>query len=195
MKRRLPRTLISVFIALNLFTVSFPNRPVRLTAAVNEALDHLPPMLAYRIRQANWLILQYAHLVGLDNRWTMFTHNSRFNWWHVIKAQSADGSTVLLPLPLQSRRTFWEQTLTDFKEAKFHLNIYPDAAAKRRYARYLCRAYPRANGSPVTAIVWELHHQTILNPSEAATRGTPFEPTRHVRVLETVPCTAEIGRL
>ena len=190
-RRNIPKPLISAFIILNLFTILFSNHPFQLAAAANKALEALPPMAAYRIRWSGWLIMQYAHLVGLDNRWTMFAHNSRFNWWDVIKARYADGAMVALPLPLQIRRTFWEQTLTDFKEVKFHLSIYNDAAAKRRYARYLCRAYPRSEGSLVTAIVWERHYQNILNPSDAATRGTPFEPTRHVQVLDTIPCAAE----
>lgn len=192
MREHPPKAFISAFIILNLFTILFSNWPIRLIDAANKVLDkQIPPSLAYQIRRGGWLIQQYAHLVGLDNRWTMFAHNSRFNWWDVLKAQYADGDTVVLPLPLQSRRALWEQTLIDFKEVKFHLNIYNNAAARRRYARYLCRAYPRRNGSPVTAIMWELHWQNILSPSDAATRGTPFEPARYFQVLDTVPCAAE----
>ena len=181
--------LISMFILLNVATVFFMNRPLWLSQRASHLLStSLSPMGAYRVRFCGWLMMWYAHVTGLDNRWQMFSHNSRFNWWYVINARYADSTTVVLPLPRQSPRTFWQRTLFDHKEAKFHLNIYGDPSARERYARYLCRQYPVHEGSPITGIIWELHHQMILNPKEAAVRGTHLEPNSYGRVLNTFPC-------
>ena len=120
----LKKILISAFVILNIFTVLFMNRPHFFIKYVNEAIDsYKNPMFAWKLRMGSWYIARYAHLVGLDNRWQMFGRQSRFNWWYDIKAKYSNDEIVLLPLPRQSKKTFLEWLLFDFKEAKFHLNL------------------------------------------------------------------------
>jgi hypothetical protein len=176
------RTVLSVFICMNIATVLLANSPAQLYPAVENAA------LPYAVRYGAWLVMQYAHLTGLDNQWRMFSHNSRFNWRFLIRADYTDGSQVVLPLPRQSRRTFWQWLLVDFKEAKFHLNIYSKPQGRVAYSRYLCRRYAAHNGAPAVAIVWELDYQNILNPEEAGRRGTHLEPQRRREPLHTVSC-------
>src|SRR5258707_6027873 len=96
-------TAISAFIVLNLGTVLFMNRPEPVMRVSDDFLDKLSPQGAYRLSYAGWLLAEYAHKSGLDNRLQMFGRQSRFNWWFLIKAKT-DTATVDLPLPLQSHR-------------------------------------------------------------------------------------------
>lgn len=189
LRSRITRAGVGVFIALNLATVLFMNRPAWVTQAINRALaaSH-SSIIGQWERGGEWLIAQYAHAVGLDNRWQMFSHNSRFNWWYVIEGRYADGAIVVLPLPRQSRRTFWQWALFDFKVAKFHLNLYTDPAAREAYAHYLCRHYPLHANAPIQAIVWELHHQMIRDPMEAAAQGSHLEPHSYGQLLHDFQC-------
>jgi hypothetical protein len=182
------KVLISAFVVLNLGTVLWMNRPRGLVNTWDRALAAGPAPAAAVLRQADNLDQNYAHVVGLDPQWKMFGHLSRFDWWFVIKARYADGQTVLLPLPLQSDRTAWQRIMTDFKEAKFHLNLYADRPTRKAYSIYLARAFPTHDGSPVKEIVWELHSQTIRPPNEARRLGSHLEPASHYDILDTFPC-------
>lgn len=191
MTRGLRKSLISAFAALNVGTVVYIHAPERLTDRYERNLyAELPshPQLAYRLRQAQWLVRRYAHLVGLDNRWLMFTTLHRFNWWYLIKARYADSALVVLSLPRQSPRTFWQRHFFDFREAKFHLNIYSDPAGRVAYARHLCRRFPDHDGARVQSIVIELHHRLILPPAEARRRGQAWSADSHGRVIDLIPC-------
>ena len=183
------KRLISAFIVLNIVTVLFMNRPKAMVQAGEEALEACPsPGAAKVLRGLGTMEQVYAHMTGLDNMWKMFGHLPRFDWWYVIKARYADDATVVLPLPRQSQRTIWQHTFADFKEAKFYQNLYSDRSARRAYADYLCRLYPRHGGAPVEAIVWELHSQRIFGPSEATVRGSHLDSRTRVEVLDVFPC-------
>ena len=81
----------------------------------------------------------------------MFSSQPRFNWWFGIEAVTADGAFEL-PVPLQGDRTLAQRSLFDFREAKFHLNLYSSESLRDRYARYLCRQFPIVNGQGVRAV-------------------------------------------
>lgn len=179
------KLLISAFVVLNVFTVLYMNRPKWLVRTQADAVAACPPPVAAVLRQGDYLDRDYAHASGLDPTWQMFGALSRFDWWYVIKAEYADGQTVLLPLPLQSERTFWEARFADFKEAKFHLNMYNDRPTRQAYALYLARVYHDHDGAPIRAIVWELHYQGFLPQEEARRLGTHLEPESHSLVLDT----------
>lgn len=177
---------------LNIFTVLYTNRPVNLVNPVFQRLSHsFSPQTAYQFRLGAWLIERYAYLAGLDNRWVMFSWHNRFNWWNVITAQygkgPAESKRIVLPLAFQSPRTFWQQ-LQDFKEAKFHLNIYNDPIGREAYSRYLCRQYPVHDDQPVEAITFERHYQIILEPAQARLYKTHLHPTKASYILNTFPC-------
>jgi hypothetical protein len=183
------KALISAFILLNLGVVLFVNRPFRLIRAVQwHALTKLPPRTVYGLSLAAWGVLRYAHLAGLDNRWEMFGRQSRFHWRYLIQAKDEEGRTAVLPLPRQSPRTFWQKYFFDFREAKFHLNLYARPAARQAYARYLCRKFPEAGGRPVRSIVFELEYQHLVPLDQAAARGTHLETDVHQELLDEFTC-------
>ncbi len=165
------RMFISGFVVLNMLTVAWINQPESVAEWSLKWVDqHWTPAQAYRLRYAAWRWQQYAHYAGLDNRWQMFGRQSRFNWWYDIRAVYSDGireSIVLLPLPNQSARSFFERSLFDLKERKFELNIYRNPVARESYSRYLARQYPMHDGLPIQRIRWHLGSQRILPPNEA----------------------------
>lgn len=179
------KTLISAFVILNVSTVLYMNRPVVVDAKIKE---NFPARLNWGIEYGGWLIARYAHVVGLDNRWQMFGQQSRFQWWYVIKANYENDKERVLPLAMQSERTFWEDFLFDFKEAKLYLNLYTRPDFRETYARYLSRQFATFEGAPVTSIVYELHWRNILNPQEAARRGFHLEERSYKQLLQEVEC-------
>lgn len=92
----------------------------------------------------------------------------------------------MLPLPLQSDRSFWERALFDFKETKFHHTLYTRPTAREAYAHYLARQYPEYEGVPISSITIDLSWQQILPREEAARRGTHLDSTITTQVLQTV---------
>ncbi|MEO8494395.1 MAG: hypothetical protein ABI614_04960 [Planctomycetota bacterium] len=187
LSRSLRRCAISLFIVANLGTILFMNRPHALSESVVERVAKGSPSGAYRLRQTGWCIHRYAHVVGLDNRWQMFGRQSRFNWWYVITATYSDGrtsQTVPLPTPTQSARTFWQRVLFDFREAKFHLNIYSDRLARESYSRYLARQFPQRDERAIRTITWQLAYQPILPPDESVRTRRLVDPHCYVQTLD-----------
>ena len=180
------RVLLSCFICLNLGTVLWMNCPFSIEAKVNEVLRSLRSgkLLSF----ATWADQRYAHAVGLDNRWTMFGHQSRFNWWYFIKGRYHDGSTIVLPVEGQTDRTFWERNFFDFKEAKYRLNIYQSKTGRQGYAQYLCRQFPTNEGSPIQSIEIELHSQPIAPREVAELTGSHRSSDVTVRLSDRVSC-------
>jgi hypothetical protein len=171
------KIIISLFAVLNISTVLYMNRPEQLIAATESAFRrHLDGWTRYQVNRADWLVRRYANVVGLDNRWEFFGRVSRFNWHYLVHARTADGRMTVLPLPRQSPRTFAQRTFADFKEAKFHLNLYTRPRAREAYARHLCRAYPTVQGASVSSVVFELYTQNILPMGAAVRRGVTLEP-------------------
>lgn len=187
--RGMRRGLIVLFMVVNLATIAFANRPPALADAVARRLDQaLSPDAAWRVRWVGWLWQRYAHLVGLDNRWEMFGRQSRFNWRYEIVGRYGDAGARVLPLPLQTRRTLAQDLLLDFKEPKLHLNLYPDAARRERWAQYLCRRFPEHEGRRMEDVVIDLHWRELRPLAEAVRTGTHLASGTHVAALDTFPC-------
>lgn len=181
------KLLVSAFCLLNILAVLVMNQPeVVADAKERWVAARFSPQDAFRVRYVEWLVKRWAHLAGLDNRWTMFSTLHRFDWWYVIKAIRPAGPEVL-PLPLQSPRTPLQRIFFDHKEAKIHLNLYSAPEWRLGYGRYLCRQMAQA-GDPAGFVVFELHYQNILTREEAERSGTHLEPTSHVQVADAVLC-------
>lgn len=180
--------MISAFICLNLVSTLFMNRPEWLREATDEWIhERLDPMTAWRLDTASWVIRFYAYLLGFDNRWEMFSYAHRSNWSYLFQAKYSDGRIRALPLPGQSERTFLQEHVFDFREAKFHLNIYKDADARWAYARYLCRSHGDS-AAGLESIIVELRDQELLERTRALAAGTHLEAEGHSRVLDVVSC-------
>jgi hypothetical protein len=149
-------------------TILWCNLPDSFVAATRTAMDrHLNPQLVYKVRWTAWVFRYAAHIAGLDNKWQMFGGQSRFNWKFLIVAEygeAGDQIERLLPLPRQSERSVFQESVIDFKEAKFHLNIYNDPVARETYARYLGRQFPEYQGRPLKCIRYDLQVQNIIPP-------------------------------
>ena len=189
----LKKLLISFFAVLNISAVLYSNRPGFVTSVQDKLLNScFSQLAAYNIRYVEWFISDklawYAYLVGIGNRWIMFGFQNHFNWWYQIKAKYADSETVLLPLPRQSKRTFWQWLLFDLKEAKILHNMYPSEGARQSYSYYLCRRFSLYNNSSIDSILWELHWQNILEPKYARERGTYLDPKEYSQVLNEFKC-------
>jgi hypothetical protein len=185
------RCLISALVVTNLATVLFVNLPLNWkegflgwAATTRSAQD------VHRLQMASWHLQRYAYFAGLDNRWQMFGHQSRFNWWYVIRGVYGDGTQqqlVLLPLPNQSGRTMWDSFLFDLKETKFELNIYLNPTAREAYSRYIARQFPQRDRMPIQSVRWELGCQMIVPPDEAIRRQELLYPQCSVRLLNEFP--------
>jgi hypothetical protein len=188
-RRAVSRWLAALFIAVHLFVILFMNRtPEMIIAADGWLTDNLSPQDAYTFRRAGWMVQQYAYAVGLDNRWIMFGRQSRFNWRFLFSGVHADGTASLLPLPRQGPRSFFERNFLDFREAKFHLNIYSSPELIEAYGRHLCRAHPAAGGAAVQAVRIELEHHMLHEPAAARAARTAVASPRYTRLLQDVPC-------
>ncbi len=183
---RFKRRLLSCFILFNLCTVLYMNRPTAVVEAEERFLASLSQGTAYELRYSRWALQYYAFIVGLNNKWQMFGDLSRYYWWYTIKAQYGEGEALILPLPLQSERGFWDRALFDFKETKFHHTLYNRPEAREAYAHYLARQFPEQDGTPISALIVELSWQQILPREEAARRGTHLDSTVTTQVLQTV---------
>lgn len=181
------RTLLSMFIVLNLVTVCVMNLPSSLCTSIDETLgQNCSEETLYRLRLSSWRLQQYAYFSGLDNKWQMFGRQSRFNWWYDIRAVYSDGvetKQVLLPIPNQSARTLSEQMLFDLKERKFELNIYLNETARECYSRYLARQFPEHENLPIQSVRWHLGFQYILPPDEAVEKKQLHDPRCYVQLL------------
>ncbi len=152
--------------------------------SVKSWLDHieqLGPEIGYRAKYSDWMIRYSAHLLGLSGKWQMYGGQSRFNWSYVITgvyvdSESGESTENVLPLPRQSQRSFVEENLLDFKEAKFLLNIYGDEKARETYARYLARQFPSNDGKRISKIRFTLATQQILPPIIAVREQRLLEP-------------------
>lgn len=179
------RYLISFFVVFNIFIVLYMNRPPELiTWGTHAITTRLGDRKAYYSFYCSWLIKRYAHLSGLDNRWEMFGRQSRFNWEFIIKGQYGDSKPIVLPLPLQSKRTFLQKHFFDFREVKFHLNLYPSSRARGSYSSFLARQFSERNGVPIRKIIWELHHQNIFPRKEASATGKHLEEAVYSRIID-----------
>jgi len=183
------KILISLFVILNIGTVLFMNRPDSFINTINGIISSYGSSdLSYKATISSWYIKIYAHIVGLDNRWEMFGRQSRFNWWYRIKAKYANGEIITLPLPRQSPRNWFESSLIDFKEGKFHLNLYTRAVEREIYSRYLCRQFSQLNNVPIISVIFELHYQYILPPEEAFKQDKYIDPQVYSSVLNEFVC-------
>ncbi len=184
--------LIPAFNLQNIAAVFRTNQPPwPMTRVEQLERANLSPEPAYRVDYAGWMLARYAHLAGLDNRWEMFSTQSRFNWWFEIQALTDGGPAVTLNLPRQGERTFPQRTFFDFREAKYHLNLYGGDELRERYGRYLCRENTTVEGRTVQAIRFIRHVQNLRTRAEAHALGSHLEPRIDSQALQTVPCSPE----
>jgi len=184
------QSVLSVFVVLNLFTVLYMNAPPALRRAAAETVDaHLAPADAHKAHYGAYMLRWYAYLVGADAQWQMFGWQPRFHWWYVIKGRYENGDEVVLPLPMQARRSAAQRFFWDFRDTKIYLNLYRRADWRQAFAYYLCRRFPEhpeQNGSRIRSVVYELHWRNVLPPEEARETGTHLAPESYSQIFQVV---------
>ena len=173
---KIKRSVISIFILVNLFTIVYYNAPQRIRKITNKIL---PPLK---------LIMQYAPCIGITGNWRMFTSLERHNWWVVIKGVYKGSKEVILPLSLQSKRTFMETYFYDFREVKFIIILFNEKYRQKRYAVYLCRKFQDYEGRKIEQIIYELYKQEKYRPQEAYKNGYYIKPVITRTIVSTYNC-------
>ncbi|MGE4132574.1 MAG: hypothetical protein AB7F86_13105 [Bdellovibrionales bacterium] len=151
----LRKLLLLGFFAFNLLAITISNRT-----------DWFPnSSVIYYIRM-------YSYWTGLDARWEMFSYMYRDDWRLIFKARlKGQHEDTVLPLALQSKRTFMDQWFFDFKDAKIRLNLYNQTEARAIYEKYLCRTFAKLYEQPIDYIACDLESVKILPPHLARTIG------------------------
>lgn len=192
-RRRIFKLTVSAFIVMNVFVIGMRHRPQWLADWAQQTTQtHLSPMNAWRLGLIPFAVHWYSHKAGLDNRWEMYSSLHRFDWTLVAVGIDREGQAVLLPEPMQVPRTWWQRRITDFREAKFQLNIYQWPELQARYASYLHRTYPDNQGVPIDTIRFDLRYRMFAEtPVEARQRGTHWAGREVVYPYNTFPFTDE----
>ena len=191
------RIALSILTVAILFTIGWCNLPEEYVADWFDNFEQVStPETAYRLRVADWGVRYGGYVSGLSSKWQMYGGQSRFNWHYIISAiyvdaEGNDTEHVVLPLPRQSERTWAEEKLFDFKEAKFLLNIYSDELARETYARYLARQYSHQNGCQISRIRVTLATQNIIPPMIAVREQQLLEDKVEYRVINEFDVTME----
>jgi len=183
------RRLISVFIVLVFMTIAYAHRPAKwmLWWEANRNTTFTPEGNAFFDR-TQYNLAQLGHLLGIDNRWEMFSTLHRTNWWFTFHGITEDNESILLPLPRQSHRNAFEDLVIDFREAKFHLNLYGAKDRQAGYANYLCRKYAHIQGKTLRSIQMELHNQALFPRETALTLGYHKFPRAITTPWGNFPC-------
>lgn len=189
MKQKIKKVLLSIFILLNLLSVFLSNRPPILIKYYENNIENIiQPRFSYSIQYLSWLVQLYAYYSGLNNHWVMFGYQPRLNWWYTIKADTVNGHQYALPLPRQSQRTFIQKYFIDFKEAKFHQNLYREERGRFAYAQYLCQKYSINEDKNISSILYQLNWQLILPREEASRTGKHLDSKIHHKLLNEYDC-------
>lgn len=131
----------------------------------------------------------YAFLVGLDQKYYMFSTLHRGDYHHIFKAKFADGTTETLPLERQSDRTFLQKHFFDHAAGKFHLNLVGATWGKKSYSQFLCREFAGVYPKKLQAIEVEFYTQTYRSRREAwELGGHLIGDSPHLSKVETFSC-------
>jgi hypothetical protein len=188
---------ISAFVCLNLVAVVSANRHRAWVRFMDDVIrKNLSPTAARSLEVAGGLLRRYANIVGLDHRWDMFSSRPGIKWRYLFTGRYADGSLVLLPIPMQSERSLFQAKFLDFRESKIQENLFfragttesPDMGWMGSYVGYLCHAFPRRDGAEIRSITVGMIYQELRERSEAERTGAALPGREESEVLGQVPC-------
>ncbi|MBI3272952.1 MAG: hypothetical protein HYZ53_28445, partial [Planctomycetes bacterium] len=144
-------------------------------AARNPALSAQELSVHHHVVLADWLLRCYAWAVGLDTKWRMFSPPDRVNWEYRVYGLDAEGRQSFLPLPPQGPRSFWQRNFTDFREAKFELNLYLSHEYQELFAQHLAHDL-RARGRAFGRIRIDLAWRAIYGLGDVTPGAHPVDP-------------------
>jgi hypothetical protein len=186
---RFKKTFILLWIAINIVAVLMMNEAFFKWDRWHSFRDrHWDSRAVKALDSVLFSMSWYAYLTGLDQRYSMFSQLHRMFTWYEIKAHLEDGELVLLPIEVQSSRSFFQRHFVDHKAGKFHLNMYFDGFARKAYSFYLCREFHEIFVHPVDHIEFEQHYRLFASREEALATGTHFLGTPVLWKSETFQC-------
>ncbi len=167
---------ISIFILMHLVVWGWRHSPAWSDRIYWNRVDHsLPATTAEELKRLPFYLNWYAHKVGMDNRWEMYSSVWRSDWTIIAIGIDADGQRVLLPEPLQSPRTWFQHQIVDFREAKYQIHLTRWPSEQQGYVNYLLRRYPSHNGVAIKSIILELRWRPYVESTyEAQRTGSHF---------------------
>lgn len=184
---KIKKIAINSFIILSLWIMVATNLNLSLSKIFfnqQTGYENKAAWANYYLSYADWAINYFGWAVGINNYWRMFSPISGPRWKIMIFGISNQNQKVLLPLPLQSPRSFIKQNFIDFRETKYLQNIYATPTGQEYYADYLCQTFQKYN---IKSILIQKYSQEILDPNEA-------KQTRHylgktqIQTLNQFPC-------
>lgn len=159
---RIKKSFISLFIVVTLLLQLKANLGLAFPYGIN-SLTASDSKLGYRISTFDWALSQFGWLAGLSTRWRMFSPPPHSNWFYSVWAIDSHGEQSWVPLYGQGERNFFERNFFDFREVKYHLNIYNKPEALYLLAQHLCRNLQNS-GKDVSSIRVTLVSQQTLPP-------------------------------
>lgn len=131
--------------------------------------------LRYRFALLVWQLDRIAWFCGLSTHWRMFAPPPKSHWYYSVWAIMDDGSQEWVPLENQGARSWLQRQFLDFREVKFHLNIYNRPEALDAFAQHLCGKLTR-NGKRAAAVRFTLLSREILPLRVALEQGEYYGP-------------------
>lgn len=187
--KKLKYFCISLFICLNVTTVLFINSPQRIRKPLNKFLNSL--IKSQKDSKENFIfkgLRDYSQIAGIS-RWYMFNTIDPYNWWYLVKANYKSSEAIVINLPTQSKRTFLERNLFDFREPKIQNALRREDFRHNRYGPYLCRKFQKKGISDIENITFELYEQMVVEPKYISKQGYYLDPTIKKTYLGKVICT------
>ncbi|MCB0343955.1 MAG: hypothetical protein KDD66_02510 [Bdellovibrionales bacterium] len=128
-----------------------------------------------RWRYVVWQLDRLSWFLGLATHWRMFAPPPKSHWYYSVWAVMEDGSQKWIQLENQGERSWPQRQFFDFREVKFHLNIYNREEPLNAFAQHLCRKQTN-KGWKLRSVRIAMISRPVLSPREAFRQGKYYGP-------------------
>lgn len=175
---------INIFIMVSIWVMVGANmrlEPIQIFPEWFPASHSRHPVarLNWYIQYADWIVIKTGWLVGIRTAWLMFSRIDMNNWYMHIVGIDAEDREIPLPLRTETKRSFFERNVIDFREYKIHHNLYGSAPGRTLFVEHICRYY-RNRGLALSGIRLDLSYYRFHSIEEAGRFGERIarEPVR-----------------
>ncbi len=144
--------------------------------------------LSYLKENCPWLmkaLRPISSLMGLDNRWEMFSYAHRVYSVPVVTAQKSSQHVQIVKRTPSDSEGYANKYLHSFRDEKYFLNTFGQKKPITAYLKWICRNSSAAVGT--NNLKFEYLQYQIVAPDQAATTGQALHPLANKKVLE-IPC-------
>lgn len=142
--------------------------------------------LYYQLSRIDWRLSQLSWFAGLSTKWRMFAPPPMSNWYYSVWSINSRGEQNWVPLYGQGERNFFQRNFFDFREVKYHLNIYNKPEALSKLAAHLCLNLRAANQDIQAIRITLVSRQTL--PPDDDNYQTGFFADEIVSEFGVYPC-------